>query len=100
MSLSDHDKGCPCEDGLPDPCTMCGEPADGICKIDFVRGAAVDARVAAAVDAERARGVEVVKELRARRGTAQHRPRSPEAYRQEGELNMLDHVLAAIEGGE
>ncbi|HUW00844.1 MAG TPA: hypothetical protein VMW08_00700 [Acidimicrobiales bacterium] len=25
---------CPCKDGLPDPCTVCGEPADGICKLD------------------------------------------------------------------
>lgn len=23
--------GCPCVDGLPDPCTVCGAPADGVC---------------------------------------------------------------------
>jgi len=28
---------CPCEDGLPDPCTLCGEPADGICRLDLVQ---------------------------------------------------------------
>jgi hypothetical protein len=27
---------CPCTDGLPDPCTVCGEPADGICKLEVV----------------------------------------------------------------
>jgi hypothetical protein len=25
---------CPCKDGLPDPCTVCGEPADGTCRLD------------------------------------------------------------------
>lgn len=24
---------CPCADGLPDPCTLCGEPADGTCRL-------------------------------------------------------------------
>lgn len=42
---------CPCEDGLPDPCTVCGEPADGICKIDLVRSDTYQS----GVDAERSR---------------------------------------------
>jgi len=25
---------CPCIDGLPDPCTLCGAPADGVCGLD------------------------------------------------------------------
>lgn len=29
---------CPCEDGLPDPCTLCGEAADGICQIGTLKG--------------------------------------------------------------
>lgn len=29
---------CPCEDGLPDPCTLCGEPADGICRLNTLIG--------------------------------------------------------------
>lgn len=28
---------CPVESGLPDPCTLCAEPADGTCGIDTVR---------------------------------------------------------------
>ena len=31
--MSNDDK-CPCVDGLPDPCTLCGAPADGVCEID------------------------------------------------------------------
>lgn len=28
---------CPCVDGLPDPCTLCGAPADGVCGVnDFI----------------------------------------------------------------
>lgn len=27
---------CPCIDGLPDPCTLCGAPADGVCGLDTV----------------------------------------------------------------
>lgn len=29
---------CPCIDGLPDPCTLCGEAADGICQLDTLKG--------------------------------------------------------------
>jgi len=38
MDMADSlDLGCPCEDGLPDPCTACGEgTANGICKLDLI----------------------------------------------------------------
>jgi hypothetical protein len=36
--------------------------------------------------------------LRARRAEPRHRPYSPERYRQEGELNMLDHIIELLEG--
>jgi len=32
------DPTCPCRDGLPDPCTLCGEPADGVCQLDTLKG--------------------------------------------------------------
>ena len=35
--MSNDDK-CPCVDGLPDPCTLCGAPADGVCEIDTLVG--------------------------------------------------------------
>lgn len=39
----------------------------------------------------------IVEDLRLRRSVAEHRPRTPESYRQEGELNMLNAVRAAIQ---
>ena len=43
---------CPCVDGLPDPCTLCGAPADGVCGLDTVvefehRALRAEAQVAA-----------------------------------------------------
>jgi hypothetical protein len=35
--MSNDDK-CPCVDGLPGPCTLCGAPADGVCEIDTLVG--------------------------------------------------------------
>lgn len=28
---------CPCVDGLPDPCTLCGEAADGTCQLGTLK---------------------------------------------------------------
>ena len=32
--MSETTGRCPCVDGLPDPCTLCGAPADGMCGLD------------------------------------------------------------------
>lgn len=54
---------CPCEDGIPDPCTVCRQPADGACPIpwpaahpaepvvvSYTRAAPATPNVAVAVD--------------------------------------------------
>jgi hypothetical protein len=43
--------------------------------------------------------IELLKAVRSERLEVQHKPNSPEAFRQQGEINMLNHVIDALEGG-
>jgi hypothetical protein len=91
---SAEDVTCPCRDGVPNPCTLCGEPADGTCQLGTLKMWKHRAQQAEALLREAQRDVDAATRLR-----AENERLADVVARMDAEHDSLIALYVEVQGG-